>query len=212
MTRHPKTSHPIRKLREVITYNFEAFPDDGIIPFYGIGLGQAEFAHRVGISPYTLKAIELGQRKLSLNLAIKISVATGVDFRSLFDPKGIPRYFGGVPYTTDSFDSYMKTRIDINENLRSTGLNALIDYITIVIGAMADRQKVILFFWSLIAFVHQFCVENKLERTINRKLKKEHKENNNFRILTHNVIKCCFVPPRPKGSAQGKSPKSSPRP
>jgi len=200
MARKPKTSHPIRKLRNVIPHGRE------------IGMGQAVFAKLIGISQNTLRAVELGQRRLSLSLATKIFVATGVDHRSLFDPNGIPRYFGGIPYTTDSYESYMKTRFDINENLKSAGLKALIDYITIVMEAAADRQKATGFHWAIVEFVKQFCVENKLEYTLNLKLKDKGYGNIKFTVLSILTAMHALVLPSPIDSERGESPKSSPRP
>jgi transcriptional regulator with XRE-family HTH domain len=80
--------HPLAVLRQVI------------------GLGQKELADLIKKSPATIQAIELGKLKLSEELALKISVETGVSIKWLLngDPQAEPAIeFGPLPGPEERF-------------------------------------------------------------------------------------------------------------
>ena len=105
--------HPLAVLRQVI------------------GLGQKELAEIVGKSTATIQAIELGKLNLSEELALKISVETGVSARWLLDgdPNVEPVMDDGGSgihlgiFTKNDFEERRADRLqNVDHSIRSIGL------------------------------------------------------------------------------------------
>ncbi len=72
------------------------------------GLSRAQFARRAGCSLKLIEAIELGARKLSDKLALRISLFTDVDIRSITDKRSNGPRCGGEPYTEETWKDSRK--------------------------------------------------------------------------------------------------------
>ncbi len=88
MPRKPSFIHPVRALRSAV------------------GMSQEVFATALGCAAISVKRVENGSLKLSDDLADAMSLRTGADPASLFDPWGSPRHLDGSPYTPEHYRAH----------------------------------------------------------------------------------------------------------
>lgn len=91
----------------------------------GREMTQEKFAARIGVSYPYLLSIETGQREMTMAVAKRITMAFGVDPRSMIAPNGIPmrladKEVGLVPFAAEPAAAFRAGPMDIEEEFART--------------------------------------------------------------------------------------------